>query len=69
MRKLAEEVVRFNCRLPKVVADWVGEKAKNNGVTLSEEVRHMLIDVKSGEDFLKQSAKALTSVAEKKMSI
>lgn len=65
MRKLAEEVVRFNCRLPKVVADWVGERAKKNGVTLSEEVRHMLIDAKAGEDFLKESAGALTKAVHK----
>lgn len=65
MRKLAEEVVRFNCRLPKVVADWVGDRAKKNGVTLSEEVRHMLIDAKSGEDFLKESASALTKAVDK----
>lgn len=65
MRKLAEEVVRFNCRLPKVVADWVGDRAKKNGVTLSEEVRHMLIDAKAGEDFLKESASALTKAVDK----
>lgn len=52
MKKLAEEVVRFNARLPKVVADWVGAKAKAAGVTLSEEVRIILMDAKAGEDFL-----------------
>lgn len=53
MRKLAEEIVRFNCRLPKPLADWLGEKAGQNGLSLSEQIRHMLIDAKSGEDFLK----------------
>lgn len=53
MRKLAEEVVRFNCRLPKPLADWLGEKAVQSGLSLSEQIRHMLIDTKSGEDFLK----------------
>lgn len=65
MRKLADEVVRFNCRLPKPVADWIGERAKKNGVTLSEEVRHMLIDAKAGEDFLKESANVLTKAVNK----
>lgn len=57
MRKLAEEIVRFNCRLPKPLADWLGEKASQNGLTLSEQIRHMLIDAKSGEDFLKSLPK------------
>lgn len=52
MRKLAEEVVRFNCRLPKPLADWLGEKAVHSGLSLSEQIRHVLIDAKSGEDFL-----------------
>lgn len=56
MRKIAEEVVRFNCRLPKLLADWLGKKAEENGLTLSEQIRHMLIDAKSAEDFLKRVA-------------
>jgi DNA polymerase III delta subunit len=53
LKKLSEEVVRFNCRLPKAVADWIGSKAKEHGVTLSEELRHMIMDQKSAEDFIK----------------
>lgn len=53
MRKLSDEVVRFNCRLPKPLADWLGERAAQNGLSLSELIRHILIDVKSGEDFIK----------------
>ena len=34
------------------MADWVGAKAKQAGVTLSEEVRIILMDAKACEDFL-----------------
>ena len=66
MRKLSEEVVRFNCRLPKAVADWLGELAKRNGVTLSEQVRHTLIEVKSGEDFITQMTSGVTKMLAQK---
>lgn len=52
MRKIAEEVVRFNCRLPKPIADWLGAKAAKNGITLSEQVRHQLMDTKAAEDII-----------------
>lgn len=65
MRKLSDEVVRFNCRLPKPVADWIGERANKNGVTLSEEVRHMLIDARAGEYFLKETLNGSTKAANK----
>lgn len=61
MRKIAEEITRFNCRLPKPVADWVGEKAKAHGVTLSEEVRHILMDAKAGEDFIRTNVKTVAA--------
>lgn len=70
MRKVSEEVVRFNCRLPKAIADWLGENAKRNGVTLSEQVRHTLIEVKSGEDFVESFAlKGAKNIMEKALSV
>lgn len=61
MRKISEQITRFNCRLPKPVADWVGEKAKVHGVTLSEEVRHILMDAKAGEDFICSNVKSVAA--------
>jgi len=57
MRKLSQIVVRVNCRMPKPLADWLKAKSDKNGLTLSEQVRHLLIDQKTGEDFLKRAIK------------
>lgn len=54
MQKVAEKVTRFNCRLPNAIADWLGERAKGHGVTLSEEVRHILMEVKTGEELIER---------------
>lgn len=53
MRKIANEVVRFNARLPKAVADWLGARAKNHGISLSEELRHLIIEAKTADDIIK----------------
>lgn len=52
MKKIAEETTRFNCKLPKVLADWVGYRAKGHGINLSEEVRHILMECKTGEEMI-----------------
>jgi hypothetical protein len=59
MRKIANEVVRFNARLPKVVADWLGSRAKSHGITLSEELRHLIIEAKTADDIIKNSASTI----------
>lgn len=56
MRKIADETVRFNARIPKPVADWLGNRAKSHGITLSEELRHLIIEAKTADDIIKHSA-------------
>lgn len=52
MRKLADKVERVNVKVPAPIAGWLKIKAKNHGLTLSEQVRHVLIEVKSAEELL-----------------
>lgn len=59
MRKIAEKSVRFNCRIPVDVADWLGARAKKHGLTLSEEMRLLILDIKSGHDQILSMAKGV----------
>lgn len=55
MRKLSKETSRISIRLPKPVGDWLNEKAVGNGLTLSEQLRHIVIEVKAADELLLKS--------------
>jgi len=52
MRKIAESVTRVNVKVPSGVADWLKAKATSNGMSLSDQMRHLIIDAKACEDAL-----------------
>lgn len=54
MRKLAESTTRVNVRVPSGVAEWLAKKAKANGMTISDQMRHFIIDAKVAEDIIMQ---------------
>lgn len=54
MRKIggSESGVRCCVRLPRLIVEWLEKRAERHGLGFSEEIRHSLIELKSGEDLL-----------------
>lgn len=55
MRKLGQETSRISIRLPKPVGQWLNQKAKANGLTLSDQLRHLVIEVKAADELFQKS--------------